>query len=46
MTENPELTTLDEVLEWDARGRALAEEHILRESGRLRNTASENALHA
>ncbi|KXV23886.1 1-deoxy-D-xylulose 5-phosphate reductoisomerase, partial [Gluconobacter japonicus] len=46
MTENPELTTLDEVLEWDARGRALAEEHILRESGRLRNTVSENALHA
>ena len=46
MTENPELTTLDEVLEWDARGRALAEEHILRESGRLRNTVSETALHA
>ena len=46
MTENPELTTLDEVLEWDARGRALAEEHILRESGQLRNTVSENALHA
>ncbi|MFT8353365.1 MAG: 1-deoxy-D-xylulose-5-phosphate reductoisomerase [Gluconobacter japonicus] len=46
MTENPELTTLDEVLEWDARGRALAEEHILRESGRLRKTVSENALHA
>ncbi|MBS1070306.1 1-deoxy-D-xylulose-5-phosphate reductoisomerase [Gluconobacter cerinus] len=46
MTENPELTTLDEVLEWDARGRALAEEYILRESGRLRNTVSETALHA
>ncbi|OUJ06261.1 1-deoxy-D-xylulose-5-phosphate reductoisomerase [Gluconobacter sp. DsW_058] len=46
MTENPELTTLDEVLEWDARGRALAEEHILRESGRLRNIVSETALHA
>jgi len=46
MTENPELTTLDEVLEWDARGRALAEEHIFRESGRLRNTVSETALHA
>ncbi|MEJ5116159.1 1-deoxy-D-xylulose-5-phosphate reductoisomerase [Gluconobacter cerinus] len=46
MTENPELTTLDEVLEWDARGRALAEEHILRESGRLWNTVSETALHA
>ncbi|WP_215748967.1 MULTISPECIES: 1-deoxy-D-xylulose-5-phosphate reductoisomerase [unclassified Gluconobacter] len=46
MTENPELTTLDEVLEWDARGRALAEEHILRENGRLRNTVSETALHA
>ncbi|MBM3098209.1 1-deoxy-D-xylulose-5-phosphate reductoisomerase [Gluconobacter cerinus] len=46
MTENPELTMLDEVLEWDARGRALAEEHILRESGRLRNTVSETALHA
>lgn len=28
MVENPELTTLDHVLEWDARGRALAEDHI------------------
>ncbi|EHH69219.1 1-deoxy-D-xylulose 5-phosphate reductoisomerase [Gluconobacter morbifer G707] len=46
MTENPELTTLDEVLAWDARGRALAEEHILRTSGRLRNDVSETILHA
>ncbi|MFT8523083.1 1-deoxy-D-xylulose-5-phosphate reductoisomerase [Gluconobacter oxydans] len=46
MDENPELRTLDDVLHWDARGRALAEAHILRQSGGLRNDVSENALNA
>lgn len=46
MDENPELTTLDEVLHWDAKGRALAEAHILRASGHLRNDVSETALNA
>ncbi|MBR0558756.1 1-deoxy-D-xylulose-5-phosphate reductoisomerase [Neokomagataea anthophila] len=37
MSENPELTTLDDVLDWDARGRELAEEHILSVHGGRRN---------
>ncbi|MEJ5140984.1 1-deoxy-D-xylulose-5-phosphate reductoisomerase [Gluconobacter albidus] len=46
MTENPELKSLDDVLHWDARGRELAEAHILRTSGHLRNHLSEAALNA
>ncbi|QDH17525.1 1-deoxy-D-xylulose-5-phosphate reductoisomerase [Swingsia samuiensis] len=45
MPENPELKTLDDVLEWDAKGRMWAEEHILKQGDRLRNI-SENSVHA
>ncbi|GBR43801.1 1-deoxy-D-xylulose-5-phosphate reductoisomerase [Neokomagataea thailandica] len=37
MPENPELTTLDDVLDWDARGRELAENYILSAHGGRRN---------
>lgn len=45
MGNNPELATLGDVLEWDSRGRALAEAHI-RRLGRGEGSVVEGVLHA